>query len=513
MKTHTKLAFSIVVIGSLAILAYRFVLPMINNSNQVSSSDSRNLKGTIKIGVDNWIGYYPLCSKELKKRMRRSGYLLQCIDDQADYDSRIKSLKKGKLQFAVATIDSYLSNAYAYDFPGTIVTVIDESKGGDAIIARKNRISSLDDIKKNTSIKIALTPGSPSEHLMRSIAVHFDIPSIRNNKSWLVEANGSEQALKMLQNNKVDIAVLWEPDVTRALEDKTLIKLIGTEDTRKLIVDILLVNRQYSSENSGAVNTLLRNYFRTLKYYRDNPAKLEQDAANEIKLSKNKIRAMLKGVEWKSLTDNVIDWFGAASNVTGSNEGLITSIENTLDIFEQNGVTGKNVLPGNDPYRLINSTFIKNLFNKTINQPRSGKTKLKQTFTALTSQQWAQLREIGTLKILPVVFQSGSANLGFEGSRQLDKAISNLKYYPNYRVIIKGHTGTRGDKIANLALSRKRAEAVSRYLRDTQNIDQNRLHFQGFGSTKPLPRKSGESNRAWQYRLPRVELYLVTDNY
>ena len=36
------------------------------------------------IGVDNWIGYFPLCSGEMRKRMRTARDVTVCEDDKAD---------------------------------------------------------------------------------------------------------------------------------------------------------------------------------------------------------------------------------------------------------------------------------------------------------------------------------------------------------------------------------------------------------------------------------------------
>src|SRR5688572_25508289 len=157
------------------------------------------------VGVDNWIGYFPLCSGEMRKRMRARGYLVQCDDDKADYKARMQKLKGGELQLAVATIDSYLLNGSEPGFPGTIIAVIDESKGGDAIVAFKDKVATIDDLKRKTAVKIAFTPASPSEHLLRATSVHFDVAHLRNRRDWRVEADGSPDALEKLLQKKVDV--------------------------------------------------------------------------------------------------------------------------------------------------------------------------------------------------------------------------------------------------------------------------------------------------------------------
>ena len=167
--------FVLVVIGAVTV---KLLLPKFEESLQKETSDATRTKGKITIAMDNWIGYFPLSSPEMKNLMRRSGYILMCEDDNADYDQRMARLKSGEIAFAVATVDSFILNAEQYDYPGTIIMVIDESKGGDAILANKNKVASLDALKGKTDIKIAFTPNSPSHHLAKATSDHFNVPEL-----------------------------------------------------------------------------------------------------------------------------------------------------------------------------------------------------------------------------------------------------------------------------------------------------------------------------------------------
>jgi len=142
-------------------------------------------------------------------------------------------------------------------------------------------------------------------------------------------------------------------------------------------------------------------------------------------------------------------------------------------------------------------------------KPNNG---MGRDFEKLGAQQWNSLREVGSLKIRPIVFQSGQAELTPDGKFELEKAISNLKHYPNFRVLVKGHTGTRGDAEANKILSQKRAETVANFLVSQYGADIDRFRPIGMGSSEPLTQKPGESYRAYNYRLPRVELVLMAEN-
>jgi outer membrane protein OmpA-like peptidoglycan-associated protein len=86
-----------------------------------------------------------------------------------------------------------------------------------------------------------------------------------------------------------------------------------------------------------------------------------------------------------------------------------------------------------------------------------------------------------------------------------------LSHYPTFRVLVRGHTGLNGDPEENKRLSADRADAVARYMNVTYNVDLNRIRVVGLGAAQPLARLQGESERAYQYRLPRVEVSLLAD--
>lgn len=76
------------------------------------------------------------------------------------------------------------------------------------------------------------------------------------------------------------------------------------------------------------------------------------------------------------------------------------------------------------------------------------------------------------------------------------------------RVILNGHTGTLGDADANQDLGARRAEAIKTLLL-AEGIPESRVTTRGRGGEDPLPRADGESDRAYQNRLGRVEAVLT----
>jgi outer membrane protein OmpA-like peptidoglycan-associated protein len=510
-----------IVISLFGIFGWKYARPFVYKHLQKKMSDAKATKGKIVIAVDDWVGYFPFRSQRLKRDMLNQGYLVECQNDNADYKARMKNLADNSVNLAVCTVDAYVLNGAAENYPAPIVAVIDESKGGDAIVAYTDEVASLDALRGNVTKKIAFTPDSPSEHLIKVAGVDFDIPFLRTKSSSLkVPANGSDDALKKFKNHEVSVAVLWEPQVSKALAMKGVSKLLGSERTSHVIVDVLLANQQTLSSHPEIVGELLRTYFRTLKYYRDNPNDLEQELADEIHVDTTSAHDMIKGVSWVSLADNARGWFGveqAQAIGVRPERALADTIDGVVSILHQVGDISRNPIPDENPLMLMKSDFVADLYASAVkvgfktsnDQAVNGATQ----FTILSDSTWAALKDVGTLKVEPIKFQQGTDELTIDGKQIIDEIVERMKRYPNFRIGVRGHTDIRGDADANRELSLARAQTVARYLEVTHGIDENRLHAEGLGGTKPLPRIAGESDRAYSYRLPRVEIVLLMDTY
>jgi outer membrane protein OmpA-like peptidoglycan-associated protein len=189
---------------------------------------------------------------------------------------------------------------------------------------------------------------------------------------------------------------------------------------------------------------------------------------------------------------------------------LVKTIIACTDILRRTGKLGRDPLDGN-PYVIINSSILEKLLkNVPAMVGRPGGSPVD--FKPLSDEAWKGLREIGTLRVEPISFQTGGELLDETGKEQVDKIAALLiNNYPGYRVAVRGHTAA-GDEEENKKLSLGRAQVVVQYLIAVHAIDPDRLHVEGKGASQPPPRKPGESERAYRYRLPRVEFVLLEEN-
>lgn len=520
MKKNTVFVLVFIFIVMPAIFGIKKLLPVLHQKLQVQTSDAKDMKGKITIAYDDWVGYFPLTSARMKKFMRSEGYTFECVNDGADYAARMQALKEGKYDAVVATVDSYILNAVPVDFPGTIIAVLDESKGDDAMVGYTNVVKNLDSFQDKFNSSIAYTECSPSEHLLKAVPVHFNAPALKNLRAnQRMKTKSSQEAFDLLKSKKVDVAVLWEPNVSKALEIPGIGRIIGTESMSHVIVDILVVNREFASKYPERVNLMLKTYFRVLKLYADDTEELKKDIHTELKLPEETIQKMLDGVAWANLNENCQVWFGVSGPGQVAEQGLVDTIDSTVSILVESGDFKSNPLPDKDPYRIINSGFVQELYKNGLQNgfaSLNGQGAVAGTvhvFKSLSDGQWAKLHSVGSIRVDPIVFQMGSSMLDVEQKEKLDGAMGRLEHYPSFRILVGGHTSLSGDAEANKSLSQQRAEAVARYLTITYNVDENRIKALGYGGEKPLPRERDESDRSYGYRLPRVQISLLQETF
>jgi len=107
----------------------------------------------------------------------------------------------------------------------------------------------------------------------------------------------------------------------------------------------------------------------------------------------------------------------------------------------------------------------------------------------------------GLLSRNVINFDTGSAMVSATSRQILDDLARVARRCDQYSVEIAGHTDDRGDRAANMKLSRARAEAVVRYLID-QGVAPDRLEAAGFGPDRP---RSSNRSPAGQAQNRRIE--------
>jgi OOP family OmpA-OmpF porin len=138
--------------------------------------------------------------------------------------------------------------------------------------------------------------------------------------------------------------------------------------------------------------------------------------------------------------------------------------------------------------------------------------RLREQFTSIEnmfSREEARVSREGNRMIIRLVgltFQSGQAEVQPMYRSLLEKVKRAADVFPRSQIVIEGHTDSYGSDETNLALSRKRAEAVSAFLTNELGVPALRLSAVGYGETQPIANNDTEQGRARNRRIDvRIE--------
>ncbi len=109
---------------------------------------------------------------------------------------------------------------------------------------------------------------------------------------------------------------------------------------------------------------------------------------------------------------------------------------------------------------------------------------------------------------LHVLFDFDKATITEAAQKELEKAVTFVKKYPDAKVEVDGHTDSVGTHAYNQKLSEKRAGAVRDYLIKQAGVDSSKITAVGYGETKPVADNKTAAGRA-QNR--RVEILILSD--
>ena len=471
--------------------AYKFwVHPHLSKKLKEATGSTSHYKDELVLAADSFSGYCVFRSEAFKQELRGRQLKLSVQDDKADYAARLDALRSGKVQLGVFTIDSLITaGAKAGDFPATIVLVIDETQGADALVAYQQALGSVQDLN-DPAARIVLTPNSPSEFLARVVLAHFSLPRLQEN--WMVNADGAGEVYRQFRSAKPTekkAFVLWEPYVSRALQQPGAQVLLDSGKLKGYVVDVLVAQRAFLRDKPEQVKAVVEAYARAAYRYAaetDGMTKLVIEDAKQTgaeSLDAAQAKRIVDGIQWKNTLENYAH-FGL---VTGVEQGGLPTVEdmidNITDVLVKTKAIASDPLDGKHTTlfydRILSEMRIAHFHpGQGLNvMPGVGKTETvrqEQELPALTPEQWNQLRPVGELRLAPISFGRASANLSLDSERELQDLARRMKTFPRFYLRVIGHARAEGDADANRALAQSRAEAAANYL-ISQGVSAQRL--------------------------------------
>jgi len=99
-----------------------------------------------------------------------------------------------------------------------------------------------------------------------------------------------------------------------------------------------------------------------------------------------------------------------------------------------------------------------------------------------------------------IYFETNSRKLSSSIKFKIDEVFGLLEKYPNYKVIVEGHTDNSAKAEYNMQLSIDRAQATMDYL-VSKGISRSRISVKGYGETSPIESNSTAKGRLMNRRV------------
>ena len=260
----------------------------------VAGCQSQSSKQVYRIGLGPWIGFGPLYLAQEKGFFKEAGIQpeLTVITGLAERNS---SLKSGKVDALAAPIDYFVLSA-GNRLETTTVMAIDESVGGDGLVAKKS-IKSFQDLKGK---KVAFQRGLPSEFFLRALLQRNGM-SLEDLETFDMEtAQGGAAFIA----GQVDAAVVWEPWLTKAKESGNGYILASTKEYPNLIVDCLAFNQKVVEQSPKDVQKIVDAVLKAIAYWQKYPEEANKIMAPFFDMDAAKYAAILSGARFTDLPRN-----------------------------------------------------------------------------------------------------------------------------------------------------------------------------------------------------------------
>ena len=130
---------------------------------------------------------------------------------------------------------------------------------------------------------------------------------------------------------------------------------------------------------------------------------------------------------------------------------------------------------------------------------------LKQDMVSVSASEMSKaIASTGRIALYGILFDTAKADLKSESKPALEEIAKLLKSDASLKLRVVGHTDNQGVLESNIALSKRRAEAVTAALAGSYGVAANRLSAFGVADLAPVASNSGEEGRAKNRRVELV---------
>jgi NitT/TauT family transport system substrate-binding protein len=419
------------------------------------------------------------------------------IEDQA---KKNQALIDGTVDFVWQTVDELPITMGTYKAAGVDARAfvqIDWSRGGDACISTAE-VKKVEDVLGRKSAMMIFSPDHTVFEFMitNSRLTRDEIARVRKDTSF--SPDDFTHGRRLFAEGKVDVACLWEPDVTLALSSrKGAHRLFSTADATELVADILLARRDFLEKKPEQAAKVARAWFAGVK-----KAEADRTAAARFissvvprfrdELGYEQTLAALGWAKWTELADNVA--FFGLDGTAPAFDRVYNHADSIWIEYPEAQIKDRFA-----PVTLRDDRVARKVWDEAGREAPQRLPKYDSQVALTGSPLFT--------KPITINYRTADANLDSEAM-----AIVNHQLLPQLQIArgmyirVEGNTDNVGKEGQNRRLSEARAQMIAQYL-ISRGIDRARIVAKGNGSSRPLATNKTTEGRA---RNRRTDILFIS---
>ncbi|MDO4522731.1 MAG: ABC transporter substrate-binding protein [Eubacteriales bacterium] len=286
----------------------------------------------ITMAFCTWTGYAPMFIAQENGFFEEQGLNvdIQVIEDESTYATLIT---QGSVQFLATAQDPNIK-MFANGATSRYVLSMDASNGADGLVVT-DEIQTMDDLAGKT---LALDKSASS--------YYFFLTALENGSSLteddikVMDMGDTTQAGLAFMSGSVDAAIMWEPELSEALESvEGAHTLVTSADYPDTILDSLVVNAKYAEEHPEVVEGVRKAWYASIEFMKENPEEAYKMMASGFEdVTAEDVASDVLGLEFFGEAEN------EELNDASAEESIFTISQKMADFWMEKGECQTDVL-------------------------------------------------------------------------------------------------------------------------------------------------------------------------
>ena len=301
-----------------------------------------------RVICNNWSGFAPVFVAADLGYFKALGLdvSVKLDDEQSD---ALAGLTRGDIEVDMRTVDDYQRRPRTDATPGVMIGTIDESVGGDGVVA-SGAIKTVADLKGKT---VAMETDIPAYLLMQ---LELEKAGLTYKDVHIKQTAGSD-ALSVFADQSIDAIGTFQPFMDQAVKMQAARgahTLISSATYPGFIIDAIIVNQDKLKADPDGYKDFLIGVYKAVDYFKTNPADFMKLAAPHYNLSVDDFKASIDGsLNYTDLT-KAQEYFGSAA----APGPLYKTFDSLMHLNMENGASDTTLSAGHsfDPSVLASIT-------------------------------------------------------------------------------------------------------------------------------------------------------------